>query len=235
MADLVSGVPNRVLAVYAHPDDPDVSAGGTLARWAAAGADIHVCICADGDKGSLDPATDPVHLVARRRREVEASGTILGVTEHHWLGFLDGELEDNRELRGRLVALVRAVRPDAVVAPDPTAVYFGSHYVNHRDHRVVGWAVLDAVSPAAANPHYFPEAGPAHHVALVYLSGTLEPDVLVDISDTIDVKAAAIACHSSQVGDGGEWLRGAVRQRAEDAGRGAAVRFAEAYRLVRLD
>lgn len=234
MADLVSEVPGRVLAIYAHPDDPDVSAGGTLARWAAGGALVHVCICADGDKGSLDPATDPSELIVRRREEVAASGAILGVKAHHWLGFRDGELEDDRELRGRLVALVREVRPDAVVAPDPTALYFGQHYVNHRDHRVVGWAVLDAVSPAAGNPHYFPEAGPPHQVGEVYLSGTLEPDVLVDISETIDVKAAAIACHSSQVGDSGEWLRGAVRQRAEDAGRGAAVRFAEAYRLVQL-
>jgi LmbE family N-acetylglucosaminyl deacetylase len=234
MADLVSEVPDRVLAVYAHPDDPDVSAGGTLARWAASGADVHVCICADGDKGSLDPATDPSQLVARRRAEVAASGAILGVQAHHWLGFRDGELEDDRDLRGRLVALVRDVRPAVVVAPDPTAVYFGQHYVNHRDHRVVGWAVLDAVSPAAANPHYFPEAGPPHPVGAVYLSGTLEPDVLVDITETIDVKAAAIACHASQVGENGEWLPGAVRQRAEDAGRGAAVRFAEAYRLVQL-
>jgi LmbE family N-acetylglucosaminyl deacetylase len=232
--ELVNEVPGRVLAVYAHPDDPDVSAGGTLARWAGAGATVHVCICADGDKGSLDPATDPSRLVARRREEVAAAGAILGVAAHHWLGFLDGEIDDSQELRRRLVALVRQVRPDAVVAPDPTAVYFGQHYINHRDHRVVGWAALDAVSPAAANPHYFPEAGGAHQVSAVYLSGTLEPDVWVDISDTIDVKAAAIACHSSQVGDNSEWLRVAVRQRAEDAGEGASVRFAETYRIVHL-
>jgi LmbE family N-acetylglucosaminyl deacetylase len=210
----VSEVPDRVLAVYAHPDDPDVSAGGTLARWAASGADVHVCICADGDKGSLDPATDPSQLVTRRRAEVAAAGAMLGGKAHHWLGFRDGELEDDRELRGRLVALMRDVRPDVVVAPDPTAIYFGPHYVNHRDHRVVGWAVLDAVSPASANPHYFPEAGPPHLVGAVYLSGTLEPDVLVDITETIDVKAAAIACHASQVGENGEWLPGALRQRA---------------------
>ena len=154
--------PATVLAVYAHPDDPDVSAGGTLARWAAAGAAVHVCICADGDKGSSDPATDPTELVARRRQEVAASGAILGVKAHHWLGFRDGELDDDRALRARLVALVREVRPDVVVAPDPTAIYFGQHYVNHRDHRVVGWAALDAVAPAAANPHYFPDAGPGH-------------------------------------------------------------------------
>jgi LmbE family N-acetylglucosaminyl deacetylase len=232
VATLVTDSPDTVLAVYAHPDDPDVSAGGTLARWAASGAAVHVCICADGDKGSSDPATDSAKLVDRRRHEVAASGQILGVEAHHWLGFRDGEFDDDRELRARLVALVREVRPDAVIAPDPTAVYFGQHYVNHRDHRVVGWAALDAVSPAAANPHYFPDAGPAHAVDVVYLSGTLAPDVWVDISATIDVKAAAIACHASQVGESAEWLRRAVRQRAEEAGREAMVGFAEAYRRL---
>jgi LmbE family N-acetylglucosaminyl deacetylase len=234
VALLVTDTPATVLAVYAHPDDPDVSAGGTLARWASEGASVHVCICADGDKGSTDPDTDPTDLVARRRDEVAASGAILGVEAHHWLGFRDGELDDQRRLRARLVALVREVGPDVVVAPDPTAVFFGQHYINHLDHRQVGWATLDAVAPAAANPHYFPEAGPAHRVALLYLSGTLEADVWVDISGTIDVKAAAIACHDSQVGESGEWLRRAVRQRAEDAGREATVRFAEGYRRIQL-
>jgi LmbE family N-acetylglucosaminyl deacetylase len=234
MAVLVTDTPATVLAVYAHPDDPDVSAGGTLARWAAAGAAVHVCICADGDKGSSDPTADLGELVARRRLEVAAAGQILGVKAHHWLAFRDGELDDERELRARLVALVREVRPDAVIAPDPTAIFFGSHYVNHRDHRVVGWATLDAVAPAAANPHYFPEAGPAHSVEAVYLSGTLEPDVWVDVSATIDVKAAAIACHASQVEESNEWLRRAVRQRAEETGREAMVAFAEAYRRLLL-
>ncbi len=234
MAEVVDETPAAVLAIYAHPDDPDVSAGGTLARWAARGADVHVCICADGDKGSSDPEMKPAELVARRKQEVDEAGAILGVKVHHWLGFRDGELDDDRALIARLVVLIREVRPDVVVAPDPTAVFFGQHYVNHRDHRVVGWAALDAVSPSAGNPHYFPEAGPAHQVGLVFLSGTLEPDVWVDISETIDVKAAAIACHHSQLGEGGEWLRTAVRQRAEEAGREATVRFAEGYRRVQL-
>jgi LmbE family N-acetylglucosaminyl deacetylase len=234
VAELVNDRPGTVLAVYAHPDDPDVSAGGTLARWAAEGSAVHVCICADGDKGSRDPAADPAEVVARRREEVAAAGAILGVKAHHWLGFRDGEMDDERALRGRLVTLVRDIHPDSVIAPDPTAVFFGQHYINHRDHRVVGWALLDAVSPAASNPHYYPEAGPPHQVDLVYLSGTLEPDVWVDISDTIEVKTAAIACHYSQLGESGEWLRRAVRQRAADAGRQATVRFAEAFRRVQL-
>ena len=232
--ELLTATPASVLAIYAHPDDPDVAAGGTLAAWSSSGSNIQVCICAEGDKGSLDPLTKPGEIVATRRIEVAAAGELLGVADHHWLGYSDGELDDDGDLRARLVGLIRSVRPAAVIAPDPTAVFFGQTYVNHRDHRAVGWAVLDAVAPAAAFPHYFPEAGPPHKVDQLYLSGTLEPDVWVNISATIDAKAAAIGCHTTQVGDSGEWLRTAVRQRAEDAGRQAGVAFAEGFRRVTL-
>ena len=133
-----------------------------------------------------------------------------------------------------LCALVRGIRPDAVLAPDPTAVFFGANYINHRDHRMVGWAVLDAVSPAAANPHYFPGPVQAYQVPVLYLSGTLEPDTWVDITPTIESKAIALACHASQIGVGGEWLGNAVRERAEEAGRLAGVPYAEAFRRVVL-
>jgi LmbE family N-acetylglucosaminyl deacetylase len=224
--------PRRALAIYAHPDDPDVACGGTLARWAAAGTEVHVCLCCEGDKGSSDPSVTKDALVGQRRREVESAGKVLGVRAHYWLGYLDGEVEDTAELRGRLVALVRQVRPEAVLAPDPTAVFFGPNYVNHRDHRVVGWAVLDAVAPAAASPHYFSASGPPFQVSELWLSGTLEPDTWVDIGDWVDKKAAALACHTSQVGEDGEWLRKVVRERAEEAGQGPGLALAEAFRKV---
>jgi LmbE family N-acetylglucosaminyl deacetylase len=232
VAELVSTAPGSALAIYAHPDDPEVSCGGTLARWAASGTAISVCICADGDKGSLDPAVKPKDLVAMRRQEVQAAGQVLGIKSHNFLGYRDGELSDDTELRGRLVALIRQLRPEVVVCPDPTAVFFGQHYANHRDHRVVGWAALDATTPAAGMPHYFPGAGPPHRPDSLLLSGTLEPDVWVDISETIDVKAEALACHASQVGPPGEWLRSVVRQRAEAGGRQAGVRYAEGFRRL---
>jgi LmbE family N-acetylglucosaminyl deacetylase len=230
----VAGVPRRALAIYAHPDDADVACGGTLAGWSAGGCDVQLCICCQGDKGSVDPAAGTADLVAQRRQEVEAAGAVLRISAHHWLGYRDGEVDDGLEIRERLVGLVRAVRPEVVLAPDPTAVFFGPNYVNHRDHRAVGWAVLDAVSPAAASPHYFPAAGPAFQVNELYLSGTLEPDVWVDISSWIADKAAALACHVSQIGDGGEWLRRVVQERAEEAGQGAGVPYAEAFRRVVL-
>ena len=96
----------------------------------------------------------------------------------------------------------------------------------------MGWAALDAVSPAAANPHYFPDAGPVHQVADVLLSGTLEPSVWVDIGDTLDVKVAALLRHGSQVDESGEWFPELVRDRAEHGGRAAGVAYAEGFRRL---
>lgn len=233
-AVLLTAVPSTALAVYAHPDDADVSCGGTLASWAAARCAVHLLICTVGDKGSSDPRTDPEALVARRVEEVDKASKALGLTAVHRLGRRDGTLENDESLRAEIVGIVRQVRPDTVVCPDPTAVLFGEHYFNHHDHRVVGWAALDAVAPAASSPLYHPDRGAAHQVRLVLLSGTLEPSVFVDVSASVDAKADAIVCHASQVGETGEWFRTVVRERAEEAGRAAGVRYAEGFRRLAL-
>lgn len=235
MAPALAGpAPASALAVYAHPDDPEVACAGTIARWTRAGAAVHLVVCTMGEKGSADPAIDPAALAARRAGEVDAAAEVLGVAGVVRLGYPDGEIANDAELRGRLVGEIRRLRPEAVLSPDPTAVFFGDAYVNHRDHREVGWAVLDACSPAAASPLYFPSTGPAHQVRTLYLSGTLEPDVWVDVTDTLDVKVEALRCHRSQLGDGLDLVGDVVRRRAAEAGRQAGVPYAEGYRRVRL-
>jgi len=233
-AQLVDEVPARALAVYAHPDDVEVACGGTLARWARAGCEVHLVVVCRGDKGSTDPTTDPAVLAATRAEEVAEAARVLGLASHRQLGLLDGEVEVTAQLLGDLVASVRAVRAEIVVAPDPTALLFGRRYVNHRDHLVVGNAAVHAVAPAAAMPHYFPDRGPAWAVRELWLSGTLEPDVHVDIEPVLAVKAAALACHRSQVDVPGEVLDSVVQQRAEDAGRAVGVRYAESFRRMLL-
>ncbi len=231
---ILEEVPVRALAVYAHPDDPDISCGGTLARWATAGCEVHVLICTNGDKGSGRADDDPAAVAARRRLEAERANELLGTKALHHLGLSDGELENDAATRGALVAVIRQVRPDVVVCPDPTAVFFGSHHFNHRDHRQVGWAALDAVSPAASSPLYFPETGPAHEVGTVLLSGSLEPDVFVDVTSEIERKIEAVACHESQLAGAGDWYATAVRDGAEEAGRRIGRRYAEAFRRLEL-
>ncbi len=233
-AEVIVAVPNVALAVYAHPDDADVSCGGALAAWSARGCVVHLLVCASGDKGSSDPLVDPGDLVALRSREVDAASRALGIVEVHRLDRADGSLENEVGLRGDIVEVVRRVRPDTVVCPDPTAVFFGEHYFNHHDHRATGWATLDAVAPAASSPLYHPDRGAAHQVESVLLSGTLDPNVFVDISASLDAKADAILCHASQLDGSGEWFRSVVRERAEEAGRAAGVPYAEGFRRLRL-
>jgi LmbE family N-acetylglucosaminyl deacetylase len=233
-AHLVDDVPARALAVYAHPDDVEVACGGTLARWAAAGCEVHLVVVCQGDKGSTDATSDPATLAATRAEEVAEAGAVLGLASCRLLGLPDGLVEPAGGLLGDLVSSVRQVRAEVVVAPDPTALLFGRRYVNHRDHRIVGLAAVDAVAPAAAMPHYFPECGPAWAVRELWLSGTLEADVHVDIGPVLAVKAAALACHRSQVDLPGELLASVVEQRAEDAGRSAGVRYAESFRRMLL-
>ena len=240
MPELFEELPSRALAVYAHPDDPEISCGGTLARWAKAGSEVHVLVCTRGEKGSSDADTDREDLARRRAQEVASAARVLGLAGHEQLSVPDGELENTVVLRERIVSSVRRVRADVVVCPDPTAVFFGDTYFNHRDHRVAGWAALDAVSPAAGSPHYFPDAGAAHQVQSVLLSGTLEPNVWVDVGETLDVKVEALLCHASQLrapvfghdAAGGEWFRDVVRRRAEDGGRVAGVPYAEGFRRL---
>jgi len=238
----VSGVeyetPGRVLAVYAHPDDPEISAGGTLARWAAAGAEVHSLVTTKGDKGTSDPDADTDALVLVREQEAAAAARVLGLASARHLGFADGELSDDMDLRRELVRVVRTVRPDVVLCPDPTSVFFGDGYVNHRDHRVTGWATLDAISPASGNPHYFRELRSegleVHQPRAVYLSGTFEPNVWIDIADTLDRKIEALFCHTSQLEDTSDWFRDFLRDTAEAAGRAAGVTYAEGFRRIQL-
>jgi LmbE family N-acetylglucosaminyl deacetylase len=234
MTELFLDRPRRALAIFAHPDDPDVGCGGTIAAWAEDGCVVHVVICADGDKGSSLPGTEVAALVARRAAESDASAKVLGVSGLHRLGRRDGEFENDLSLRRTLVEIVRSTRPEIVICPDPLAVFFGERYYNHRDHRILGWAALDAVAPAASSPLYFPESGAPHAVGTVLLSGSLEPNVAVDITATVGRKADAILCHESQFTEADEWFRSAVRARAEEAGREAGVPLAEAFRRITL-
>jgi len=225
--------PVTVLAVFAHPDDPEMACGGTLRRCVDAGGSVRIVVANAGDKGSFDPATDPALLADVRRDELAAAAGVLGADSWEIFGVPDGDLENTVELRERLVTEIRLARPDVVIAPDPTAVFFGDTYVNHHDHRAIGWAVLDACAPASASPLYFPGSGEPHTVSTVLLAGSLDPDVWIDIAAALESKIAAVQCHRSQVVDS-DFVEEAVRARAAGAGADVGAGAAELFRRLRL-
>ncbi|MCB0077480.1 MAG: PIG-L family deacetylase [Anaerolineales bacterium] len=142
--------PLALLALYAHPDDESFGPGGTLARYAAEGIDVHVAIVTDGAAGEADAAflTGFPSLAARRSQELAAAGRALGVTMHE-LGYGDSGMEGSPanhhpdslyqasldEVACRLVALIRTLRPQVLLTHDPTGIYY------HPDHIKVHHAV----------------------------------------------------------------------------------------------
>ncbi len=219
----------RVLAVSAHPDDVEFISGGSVARWTADGWTVHLVVCTDGGKGSHDPNLNPQVLAARRRVEQQAAAEILGVSRVHFLDHPDGGLAAASELTKEVALLIRRTRPHRLLCWDPW-----KRYQLHPDHRAAGLATLDAVL-AAGNPHYFPDQLAAgietHQVPEVYLFGAEQPDIWVDIGETVERKMAAIERHASQVENAGELTR-QMNQCARDYGKGSATPYAEAFKVL---
>ena len=230
---LLTGIPQIALCVFAHPDDADIAAGATIARWAQAGAEVTLVIATRGEKGTTDPSVTPEELASARAKEVEAAVSFLGVHRVLRLGIGDGEIVNDDRLRAKLVELIRTLKPQIVLTHDPAPVYFGQTYFNHRDHRELGFAVLDAVFPAAHLPHYFPEAGPPHRVEMVLMSGTADAQVGIDVTATLPLKKEAVACHASQVRGRVTEVQRSIDANARAFGKRLGVGAAEVFRELR--
>ena len=186
--------PEIALAIGAHPDDVEFGCGGTLAKWAAAGCEVHHLVLTDGSKGTWDPHADTAALVARRRDEQREAARRLGATgDVVFLGEIDGELGESPLLVSDIARVIRRLRPQVVLGHDPW-----KRYRLHPDHRHAGFLTCDAIV-AARDPHFFPEHGIAHHRPdTLLLWEADEPDHGEDVSSSIDAKIAALLAHESQ-------------------------------------
>ena len=226
----------RVLLVMAHPDDAEFSCGGTLAKWTREGKEIRYLLLTCGDKGSDGPDVTPEMLCADRQAEQRAAAAVLGVREVVFLHNLDGELVNTPEVRRDIVREIRRFKPHIVVANDPTTYFRANVYINHSDHRVAGATTLDAVFPAAGNRMYFPEllgeGFEPHPVKEIWLTGSNEPNMWVDVTDTLEIKLAALRQHKSQIKDMAEMdKRLRERLRRTDVDR---EMYAESFRVLKL-
>ena len=223
-----------VLTIFAHPDDAETSAGGTLLTWAAEGAALTLCLITDGDKGTSDPKDTREDVITRRRREQDVAAARLAA-EQIWLGYEDGMLQPTLELRRDLVRVIRRVRPDTVVTHDPTVFFRHDVYINHPDHRAAGQAVIEAIYPAAKKPLAFPgllaEGLEPHVVSEIWLALSDEPNTWVDISGVLDEKIRLICEHASQFPPAP--TRTAFTRLAREAGTARGMAAAETFHVVR--
>lgn len=230
-------IPQRILVVLAHPDDPEFFCGATIARWTQAGHEVTYWLLTCGDKGASDPDTIPGDLCSDRVSEQKAAAAVLGVKRVNFLGLPDGELEPDMKLRREITRIIRQERPDILVTCDPRTLYVGDNRINHPDHRAAGQATLDAVFPAAGNPMYFPELMARglqpHTPREVWVAGTQEPTFRHDVTDLWETKLQAILEHKSQINKPEE-LTERMRARHTSDSTPDAPRYEEGFRRIYL-
>ena len=225
-----------VMVITAHPDDSEFGAGGTVAKLVKEGKQVVYCIVTNGNKGSGDRSMTPERLATIREEEQRNAARVLGVETLEFLGFPDCEVEDNRESRMAVAAAIRRHRPDLVICQNPhrTKNLGGSH----RDHRTVAGIALDCVYPLARDHMAFPEllarGLEPHKVKEVHMMWWENPELIVDISDTMDLKIKALACHASQFQDFAA-VEKRVRERGAHLGKPKGYAYAETFDRIVLE
>lgn len=226
------------MVIAGHPDDADFGPAGTAARWIDDGSTGWLVCCTSGDAGGEDPDADPLELAALREAEQEAAAAVIGYAGVSFLHMPDGALVNDLILREHLVREIRTFRPDAVLATDPSVIFYRDGGINHADHRAAGLAAVDAVYPAARNPMAFPALArnglAAHPVKRLYLFWPNEPNVRVDIGATLSRKIDALRAHASQIKEPARLAERMTAWAAEE-GEPIGVAAAEALRLIVLD
>ena len=165
------------MAVFAHPDDESFGPGGTLAKYAAEGAEVWLVCGTDGNAGTVEASLLAGYASAGQLRAAElcCAAQTLGLAGVDWLGYHDsgmaGAAENAHpdslyqapldEVAGKIVASIRRHRPQVIICDNQ----FGGY--GHPDHIKLHQATLAAFD-AAADPARYPEAGAPHRAERLY-------------------------------------------------------------------
>lgn len=191
----------NILALGAHPDDIDLSCGGTLLRYAKQGHRLFLCVMTDGRTGSRR-VMDGEALVETRRQEQAEAARGYGGAQLKMLGFGDGQLFADGPTLLETIDAIRWASPDIILTHDPAD--------HNTDHRSAGELVVRALYYLTLGNVRVPT--PAMQKApMVFFWDTYagignQPAAYVDITDEVEEKRAIVACHKSQMTDEFDWL-----------------------------
>jgi len=219
-----------LLAVFAHPDDESLGTGGVLAKYAAEGVEVSLVCATRGEAGEVADSSlvQEQTLSSVRETELRCACQILGIRNLRFLDYVDGQLArvDPHEAEGKLVRVIRELRPQVMLTFGPDGIY------GHPDHVAVSsWAT--AAFASAADPSRYPEhlaeGLMPHAVSKLYYSvltksrvalmerefGPLEIELngeklglfgwdeelvtCLDVSAYLETKMEAIRCHRTQL------------------------------------
>lgn len=210
----------RILAIGPHPDDVEIAMGGTVCLLLAQGHEVVICDLTDGEP-------TPEGTPERRAAEAAEASRLLGVRERVTLTLPNRSLQDTLEARAQVAEVIREVRPDVLFVP---------YWVDaHPDH-VAACALAEAArfvakltkTPMRGEPHY---PGRVYHFFSTHYRLHVKPAFIVDISDFIDPKLAAVAAYASQFNQtrGTAWILDAIREASAYWGRLIHRRYGEAF------
>jgi LmbE family N-acetylglucosaminyl deacetylase len=201
------------------------------------GARVSLVLVTSGDVGVARSDITRQQAAALRETEATAASKIIGAQEIRFLREPDGSVQATLDLRRKLVREIRRFKPEVVITGDPTVVWAGDNYINHPDHRAVALATVDAIFPAAGQPHVFEELAAegleAHKVRKVYVNNWRDGNLWEPIDDTIDIKVAALKAHASQMG--GWDVEKNIKEWAADRAKDHGMAYAEIFRVVTLE
>ena len=226
--------PVYAMVVTPHPDDAEFGCAGTVARWTRENKKVVYLLCTNGNKGTSDRSMSPEDLSKIRLQEQLNAAEVLKVSAVRFLGYPDQGLEDTPEFRKKIVRMIREYRPEVVVTADPYR-----RYIWHRDHRITGRVVLDAVFPFARDhlsyPDLLAEGLEPHKVSEILFWAADDINYRSDITDTFDIKLKALRCHKSQVAHlTNEQLEDRMKKRYKSFAEGEAFELAEAFHRVEI-
>lgn len=232
----------RVLVIFAHPDDAELYAGGTIARLVKDGKRVRVVKVTSGNRGSRQEDVNESDLMTIREKEDTQAMDILGIAKEDnvYLRLGDGEVDNSMEVIEKLAKQIREFQPDLIITHNPEHVIIrfdkDVNWVNHRDHRNTGLSAVDAAYPYSRDKLFFPD-----HFQQGLKSGDVKqfllvdyydhPDLVhIDVTDSLETRIKAHAAHASQY----------TRQHAQESAdfftkRAGELRRFEVFRYVAAD
>jgi N-acetylglucosamine malate deacetylase 1 len=209
-----------ILAIAAHPDDVELTCGGTLIKAAAQGYRTGVVDLTGGETGTHGS-------LSLRSEEAARAAQVMGVAERRNANLPDAALFNTNESRRVVVELIRHFRPRVVVLPYPIG--------RHPDHRIASELCRDA--SYLAGLRNYPADGAPHRpekilYTLAYREDPVKPSFVVDISAEFATKLAAIRCYASQFD--GKMAAGEIFPAGEDIYENVRLHCARAGSLIRV-